>query len=365
MASGTEGNVIREKVAAIMFCDIMNSSEYANVMSTANYHNFIIKSLQEICADEAAYFASIHPEYRPLPEFSSRDDLQNEFHCQFRTVGDEIRVFLYSGHEAADTCALVEVGIRLKLRWLFCEFNKTRIKQNKPPEELAIGINTGPVVIEDNKPEGFALNVGKRIEGECRKGQFCRILLHSNSVNYIESYIDRPNSLYTIKPEFSEVWTFEGKGISQQIPIRELKHFNFLGQAEVLRFLDIDPKYFIKHLLSAANMAPYPHFIYSVLLSALQKLGIDDYTASYIEDLCKKIYKYMRFDEILDLIVQVYEYRYRQHYKAMPGKERAEFLLAFYRWAKENEFKYRFLIDDIQKEQSRLGNFFRHLPSKV
>ncbi len=50
---------MKEKIAAIMFVDIMNSSEYANVMSTSNYHNYIIKSLQAICAEEAAYFMRI------------------------------------------------------------------------------------------------------------------------------------------------------------------------------------------------------------------------------------------------------------------------------------------------------------------
>jgi len=355
---------MKEKVISIMFCDIMNSSEYANVMSTANYHNFIIKSLQSICADEAAYFSKIHPEYQSLPEYSGRDGIQKEFTAQFRTVGDEIRVFLYSGDEWADTSNLLEIGIRLKLRWLFAEFNKTRIRQNKPPEDLAIGIHTGPTVIEENKPEGFALNMGKRIEGECRNGQLCRILLHSNCINYLQTYQGRKNANHMIMPHFSDVWTFEGKGISQEIPIRELKYFTFFGQSEVLKFLDVDPKQFIKHLMAAANLAPFPHFIYSTLLSALQKLGIDDYTSNYIEDLCAKIYIYMKYGDILDTIIQVYEYRYKQGFRAMGPREKSEFLQNYYSWAKEDDFKYRFLIDDIKKEQTRLGANFKHLPTK-
>ncbi len=356
---------MEEKIAGIMFADIMNSSEYANVMSTANYHNFIIKSLQAICADEAAYFLSTHPQYRGLPEYSTRDQMAEEYNCQFRTVGDEIRVFLHSGDEWADTNHLMEIAIRLKLRWLFCEFNKTRIKQNKPPEELAIGIHTGPVLIEENKPEGFAMNVGKRIEGECRNGALCRILFHANSVNYIQSYQKRPNAAFFVEPHFSDVWTFTGKGIAQEIPIRELKYFTFLGQSEVLRFLDIDPKYFIKHLFAASTLAPYPHFIYSTLLSALQKLGIDDYTFNYIEDLCTKVYQYLRYEDILDMIVQVYEYRYRNSFKTMSTKQKVAFLQSFHSWAAENDFKYRYLEEDIRKEQHRLSTYFKHLPTKI
>lgn len=355
---------MREKIAAIMFVDIMNSSEYANVMSTANYHNFIIKSLQSICADEAAYFMETHPTYQALPDYSTREDSKAEYSCQFRTVGDEIRVFLYSGNEFADTNNLMEIGIRLKLRWLFSEFNKTRIKQNKPPEELAIGINTGPIVIEENKPEGFAINVGKRIEGECRNGRMCRMVLHANSVNHIQAYQKRSANKFSIEPHFSDVWTFSGKGIAQEIPIRELKHFTFSGQAEVLRFLDIDPKYFIKHLFAAANLAPFPHFITSTMLSALQKLGIDDYTYSHIEDLSSRIYSYLENDEILDMIIQVYEYRYIKTYKTLGAKEKIAFLQKFYRWANKNKFKYRFLLEEINKEQSRLSSNFKHLPTK-
>ncbi len=357
---------MKEKIAAIMFADVMNSSEYANVMSTANYHNFIIKSLQSICTDEAAYFASQHPSnYKPLPEFSSRDQMREEFTCQFRTVGDEIRVFLYSGDEWADTNNLLEVAIRLKLRWLFSEFNKTRIKQNKPPEELAIGIHTGSVVVEENKPEGFALNVGKRIEGECRNGRECRIVLHANSVNYIQSYQNRPASKFSIAPQFSDVWTFSGKGIAQEIPIREVKYFTFMQQAEVLRFLGVEPTYFIKHLFAASNTTPYPHFIYSTILSALQKLGIDDYTSDYIETICRKVYRYMNYGEILDLIIQVYEYRYRAHYKSLNTKEKVTFLEQFYHWAKEDEFQYRYLMEDIVREQNKLAQNFKHLPTKL
>jgi len=356
---------MKEKIAAIMFVDIMNSSEYANVMSTANYHNFIIKSLQAICADEEAYFLTTHPEYRGLPEYPSREEMQTEFNCQFITVGDEIRVFLYSGNEWADTNNLMEIGIRLKLRWLFSEFNKTRIKQNKPPEELAVGIHTGPIVIEDNKPEGFAMNVGKRIEGECRNGQLCRILFHGNSVNYIQAFQSRSVGKYSIEPQFSDVWTFSGKGIAQEIPIRELKYFTFLGQSEVLRFLDVDPKYFIKHLFAAATMAPYPHFIYSTILSALQKLGIDNYTNIHIEDLCRKVYSYLQYEDILDLIIEVYEYRYTNNYKTMQIKDKVALMQNFYNWAKEDSFKYRYLMEDIVKEQNKLSQHFKHLPSKL
>ncbi|RJO73960.1 MAG: hypothetical protein C4523_01530 [Myxococcales bacterium] len=353
-----------EKIAAIMFADIMNSSEYANVMSTTSYHNFIIKCLQGICADEAVYFNSAHPEYKPLPEFSTPEQLNQDYTCQFRTVGDEIRVFLYSGDEYADTNNLLEIAVRMKLRWLFSDFNKTRIKQNKAPEDLAIGIHTGPVVIESNKPEGFAMNVGKRIEGECRNGNLCRILLHANSVNFIQAYQKRQGVKCFLAPQFSPVWTFSGKGIAQEIPIRELKFFTFLGQSEVLRFLDVDPKYFIKHLFAASTQAPYPHFIYSTILSALQKLGIDDYTFSYIEDLCTKVYQYLPFDDILDLIIQVYEYRYKNNFKTMGIKEKLDFLQMFYRWTKENDFGYRFMMEDILKEQAKLAGSFKRLQPK-
>ncbi len=351
---------MQEKVASILFADIMNSSEYANVMSTSNYHNFMIKTLKAICEDEENYFISLHPEYRPL---SAKGDKKNEeFNCQFIAAGDEIRVFLYSGDEWADTNHLMEIAIRLKLRWLFCEFNKTRVKQNKSPEELAIGLNTGPVIIEENLPEGFAINVGKRIEGECRNGTHCRILFHSKSANYIQSYQKRKNANFFITPHFTAGWTFSGKGISQQIPIKELLYFTFEGQAEVLRMLDIDPKVFFKHLFAAASMAPYPHFIYSTILSALQKLGIDDYTSNYLEEISSKVYQYMKHDEILDVIIQIYEYRYANGFKTMSSKAKVGFLHDFFRWAKKDRFQYRYLLEDIQREQHKLQSGFRHLP---
>jgi|GEM_PF-4402244 len=354
---------MQEKIATIMFCDIMNSSEYANVLSTTNYYKYIIKELKRICYEERDYFVSRHPEYIPLPKRVQTDD-NTEYNCQFSAVGDEIKVVFYSGDEWKDAFNIMECAVRLKLRWLFGEFNRNRILQNKPPEDLAIGMNTGPLIIEENEPEGFSMNVAKRVESECRNGTFCRILIHANTVTYIDAYLQRPDTEGMVDASFDDVVTFSGKGIAQEIPRREIKYFLFSGQAEVLKLLDVDAKYFIRHLFAAGAMAPYPHFIYSVLLSTLHKLGIDNYTFKYIEDLGTKMYKYFESPDILELLIEIYEYRYREMYRDLTPTQKAEFMAAWYSWCRKDEFKYRFMLDEILKEQSKMTTYFKHMPTR-
>ncbi len=354
---------MQEKITTIMFCDIMNSSEYANVLSTTNYYRYIVKELKRICAEERDYFVAHHPEYTTLPSHIAPDS-NTEYTCQFSAVGDEIKVVFYSGDEWKDAFNMMECAIRLKLRWLFGEFNRNRISQNKAPEDLAIGINTGPLVIEEYEPEGFSMNVAKRIEGECRNGKYCRILAHANTVNYISAYLAREDAVSMVDAHFSDVVTFSGKGIAQEIPRKEIKYFLFSSQAEVIKILGVDAKEFIRHLFAASAMAPYPHFINSVLLSTLHKLGIDNYTFKYIEDLGTTMYKYFKSMDILDLIIEIYDYQYREMYKDLSTRQKADFLQGWYMWAKENEFRYRYLLDEILKEQNRMTSIFKHLPHR-
>jgi tetratricopeptide (TPR) repeat protein len=137
--------------------------------------------------------------------------------------GDEVCIILYT-NEQQDALRVLELAILLKVAWLVSNYNEERIKNYKPPIEIGIGINTGPVIVfeqdgekEKFKAEGYAINVAKRVETHSRDGHYSRIMVSYTTRNTCREEI--PPWIEFYSPETAVLW--EGK----EVVVFEIKNF--------------------------------------------------------------------------------------------------------------------------------------------
>lgn len=227
--------------ATIMFVDIQGCSEISNHLGLKDYNSFLTEFRK--CAEDI---------YKTKVEDDNKD------YISFEVNGDEA-VFICltqlnnsgpAGHSneriaGNEAVLLLDIAVSLKLKWLISKENQKRINDNKMPTDLGIGINYGPIIVnvENNgsrkfRPEGYAINLGKRIESSSREGLFSQIFVSQGvKNNYENSGFDELELIFD-KPKFKPF-----KGIAQSQPIYEVKYItvptnwydqldNILGRVE-------------------------------------------------------------------------------------------------------------------------------------
>ncbi len=207
----------KEVTATLPFADLIGSSEYANILGLDKYDEYI-----------NIFQATVKNIF-----LSETGKIDNK---DFYIKGDEGCLIVYNSlsteneseknniiEEEVDLA--IKIAFRIKHEWFLKELNIDRIKSDKKPYEVGIGINTGKVTIAkhvstpENKKvnaEGYAINLAKRIESESRGGIFTGIYLseHAYNIYYQSSGED------TIC--FEEVSATQLKGITQKINIYEI-----------------------------------------------------------------------------------------------------------------------------------------------
>lgn len=197
-----------------LFADIVGCSEISNHMPLLKYNEFLNDfqaCFKEVCAH---YMKREYEEHEhPFFKYSVRGD--EGCLMIFVPVGDEIM--------ARHIDIAINIALDLKRKWLFNEHNRERIKGiGLLPVDLAIGIHSGKVYLnkegDDYRPEGYAINLAKRIESEARNGKFTHILVSEAT----------RGQLYNLKDEatynFDKPFTIRPKGISRDIKVFEIKH---------------------------------------------------------------------------------------------------------------------------------------------
>lgn len=203
----------RERPIVVLFADIMGCSEVANHKDLAAYNNFL---------------AEFHRMFRDVTEdHKTTWYLPNE-QDYFKAIpqGDEgcLMIFVPSkGDRSGDVDTAINVALDLKRRWLLSDDNKHRITQGLLPTNLAIGIHLGMAYVNDDpdgsyRPEGYAINLTKRIEGRSREGHFTNIYVSEAAKNELHRLTEEPT--YT----FDKPRSFQPKGISRDVRVFELKH---------------------------------------------------------------------------------------------------------------------------------------------
>jgi class 3 adenylate cyclase len=209
---GWEGQIV------ILFADIVGCSEMSNDEPLEKY-NRILRQFKLL-------FEEITNKYKKEFYVSS-----NNIDFQFQVRGNEghLIIFRKSPEEenpdlwADDIDTAITIALDLKRRWLLSESNKEKINSGKQTSDIAVGIHFGQAWINktgNNKyqPEGYAINLTKRIESHSREGAFTHIYL--SEAAYDKLYLLTDETPYT----FDLPRLIKPKGISPGINIFEVKH---------------------------------------------------------------------------------------------------------------------------------------------
>ena len=196
-----------------MFVDIAGASEVSNHLTTEDYAGFVRtfqKMFQNTCAKYIARWLSEH-----------------EKTIDVDARGDEGIFMAYPEDEAAIATIIdvvIHVALELKREWLVGNWNKTnRIDQGILPVDIAVGIHVGPTYLtedSDNKlrPEGYAINLAKRIEASSRSGGYSRIFVSEAAHGRLNMLADE------VVYVFDEPRAIEAKGFSRDIRAFEVMH---------------------------------------------------------------------------------------------------------------------------------------------
>jgi len=198
----------------VLFADIVGCSEISNHKKLADYNEFLNHF--------HIMFDTVASQHR-----STWYEKHEQQYFQSSTRGDEGCVMIFVPGRASrvpeDVDAAINIALDLKRRWLLTEENTDRIRgPGLLPEELAIGIHLGKAYINKEgpryRPEGYAINLTKRIESASREGQFTRIFVSEAARGQLELLHDE--ATYTFGPARS----IQAKGISHGICVFEVKH---------------------------------------------------------------------------------------------------------------------------------------------
>lgn len=198
-----------------MFVDIIGASEVSNNLGPKSYANFV-GLFQELFDKSCAKYVDLY--------LKAHKDKAIKYSAR----GDE-GIFMAYVHESEEsTSSMIDVAIHialdLKRRWTICYWNKEqRINNGILPIDIAVGIHIGMVYLRENnsgeiQPEGYAINLAKRVESNSRRGFYTRILVSEaahGALNYL------PDERIYI---FDEPRPIDAKGFSREVRAFEIKH---------------------------------------------------------------------------------------------------------------------------------------------
>jgi len=241
-----------ETFGTVLLLDIMNSSEYANVLSVKDYYETFLREFNDTVLRAAEMYFRLYP--------GGAYDATNHY---VEVVGDEGRIFLFSDNPGRDVQTALDLAVLIKIAWINGPFNRARIFQNKAPEDLGAGINSGYLYIKKNgQLEGFGINLTKRIESHTRFGSVSKIMLHKTSRSILDRYVTE-NRIAMRLP-------VNGKDIS----LPQHYFFRFAGNIELKGIAQPVPIYELQYI----NWGDRPFFMESSFIKALAKRSVADFT---------------------------------------------------------------------------------------
>ena len=222
-----------ERKTVVLFADIAGASEVSNHLPATQYSDFVrmfqskFESLCEesLCVAEKFFFPKI-----------ARDEYS------YGARGDEGILMIYPA-ENSDSKSLVprcvnlavHVALNLKRDWFLfsgetdARSNEQRINSDILPIDLGIGIHVGttyvsfktsddPQTPDKLTPEGYAINLAKRVEAHSRTGRYSKIFVSEAAHGALEQLSDEKQYL------FSEPSKLSAKGFSRDFHAFEIKH---------------------------------------------------------------------------------------------------------------------------------------------
>jgi class 3 adenylate cyclase len=203
-------------VATILFADLVNSTEMSKNLTLHEYDDMIIDfqgTIHEIVSHHMEHFGYT----------GNGDD------SYWSIAGDEMRLFLYSGSTLYDVRNALIIAMKIKLGWLASAFNDMILKEGRIVSRVGVGINCGKVIKDvrewrvsmgEVRPtiEGYAINVGKRIESTSRNGTAYQIMVG-------DSIYRKCQESDWLKVALGQPRNLVFKGLGQRIPVYEIVSF--------------------------------------------------------------------------------------------------------------------------------------------
>lgn len=204
-----------ERYIVTLFADIVGCSEISNNKKLREYNKFL-SDFQDCFEKVCEHYKKERYEETEYPYF------------KWGVRGDEgcLMIFVSKNDSslAKDIDIAIKIACDLKRVWLFTENNIHRIRDDGLlPVDVAIGIHAGKVWINKDgpdkyRPEGYAINLAKRIESASRDGKFTHILLSEAARGQLHNLKDEDTYI------FDDPFPIEPKGISRNVRVFEIKH---------------------------------------------------------------------------------------------------------------------------------------------
>lgn len=207
-----------ERRIVVLFADIIGASEVSNHKGLSDYNKFLQEFHRVFLSVTDEHMQAWYPE-------------QEHRYFTASVRGDEgcLMVFVPKRANLADDVdTAVNTALDLKRQWLLSDFNRERIRGPELlPADVAVGIHVGKAYINEDKddsgkvvfrPEGYAINLTKRIEGASRDGHFTHIYVSEAARG--ELYLFADEATYT----FAQPHSIPARGISRDIRVYEVKH---------------------------------------------------------------------------------------------------------------------------------------------
>lgn len=223
----------------IMFVDLMDSVGLSNSMSIHEYDSLIddfhhtLKAIVDEISDHNMFGEyTLAGDQLCLFLYDRKEvelnALLNE--CTDINVAQGLRAQIFRNKQVGAFLA-IQTAFQAKNAWISYSKNVERIRKHQSSIDLAIGINHGKVMLKkrfdgENRIEGYAINIAKRIEGLSRLGKFTNIFTSKSVYDLMRGMVI--NHIMVKQRVFFERYDFGAdamKGISRSLPVFEIKFF--------------------------------------------------------------------------------------------------------------------------------------------
>jgi class 3 adenylate cyclase len=194
-----------EKLATILFADLMNPRELATNLSLQEYDEMIVDFQNTMSLVTSGH----------LREFGY---VGGGVDSEWSLAGEELCVFLYSGDLRFDIRNALLVAVKIKLGWLASIFNQKILMEGRPVSRLSVGIDYGNVIKDIrhrpvsmrhylNPVKGHAIHSTKRIESVAREGTVYQVMAGESIHQFCREH--RPVNVTFSQPRHHALKGFE------------------------------------------------------------------------------------------------------------------------------------------------------------
>jgi class 3 adenylate cyclase len=182
--------------ATVLFVDIINSTGISGVQDPVSY-NRMLTEYQSLVFDAITDHVQQYRYSERARMVGRGSDLKIGEDYEWNIEGDEASTFFYSENPEYDVRSALQLAAKIKLIWLTSDFNYAAFEDKGLLFDVGIGVHNGKVIREAKdwrmrsreivpRIDGFAINIGKKVEGFSRSGQMFKICVSGNVRSTLE-----------------------------------------------------------------------------------------------------------------------------------------------------------------------------------